>query len=144
MELIIIFLWGLIAWYLTGTDDFLVFYSIYYNTTCSKNHKLAILGLIFSVLVMIVLVIVSNAIVLIVPNIKQYTFLGGIIPLYLGIKTIISNKSNESVDLQRSSYYLLAFFGFLLNSGDDIIFNLSIILGKGISFQIFFLLGFFL
>ena len=144
MELIIIFLWGLIAWYLTGTDDFLVFYSIYYNTTNSKNHRAAVLGLILSVLFMILVVIVSNVIVMIVPLLKQYTFLGGIIPIYLGIKTIISNQSEEGADLNRSSYFLLAFLGFFLNSGDDIIFNLSIILGQGLFYQIFFLSGIFL
>jgi len=143
MELIIYFLWGWLAWYLTGIDDFLVFYSIYYNTTSSKNHRSAILGLILSVLFMILVVIVSNVIVMIVPLLKQYTFLGGIIPIYLGIKTIISNQSEEGADLDRSSYLLLAFLGFFLNSGDDIIFNLSIILGQGLFYQIFFLSGIF-
>ena len=143
MELIIFFLWGWLAWYLTGIDDFLVFYSIYYNTTSSKNHRSAILGFILSVLFMILVVIVSNVIVMIVPLLKQYTFLGGIIPIYLGIKTIISNQSEEGADLNRSSYFLLAFLGFFLNSGDDIIFNLSIILGQGLFYQIFFLSGIF-
>ena len=141
MEFIIIFFWGWLAWYLTGTDDFLVFYSIYYNTSSSKNHRLAVLGLITSVLFMILLVIVSNIIVIIVPLVKQYTFVGGIIPIYLGIKTIISSQNNESIDLKKSSYFLLAFLGFFLNSGDDIIFNLSIILGQGLFYQIFFFAG---
>ena len=111
MEFIIIYFWGWAAWYLTGTDDFLVFYSIYYNTSSSKNHRLAVLGLITSVLFMILLVIVSNIIVIIVPLVKQYTFVGGIIPIYLGIKTIISSQNNESIDLKKSSYFLLAFLG---------------------------------
>ena len=61
----------------------------------------------------------------------------------LGIKTIIFNQSEEGADLDRSSYFLLVFLGFFLNSGDDIIFNLSIILGQGLFYQTFFLSGIF-
>ena len=143
MEFIIIYFWGWAAWYLTGTDDFLVFYSIYYNTNSFRNHRLAVLGLITSVLIMILLVIISNIIVMIVPFVKQYTFVGGIIPIYLGVKTIISSQNKESDDLYKSSYFLLAFLGFFLNSGDDIIFNLSIVLGQGLFYQIFFFTGIF-
>ena len=143
MEYLIIFFWGWIAWYLTGTDDFLIFYSIYNNTDDSSNHKLAILGLISSVLLMVLIVITSNIIVMILPLIKQYTFIGGIIPIYLGIKTIISKQDEGSFDINKSSYFLLAFLGFLLNSGDDIIFNLSIILGKELLYQIVFFCGIF-
>ena len=143
MELIIIFTWGLFAWYLTGIDDFLVFYSIYYSTNNSKNHQGAILGLLLAVFFMILIVIISNIIIMIVPLLKQYTFLGGFIPIYLGIKTIISNDQDKETSLGKSSYFLLAFFGFFLNSGDDIIFNLSIVLGQKLLYQVFFLLGIF-
>lgn len=132
------------AWFLTGTDDFLVFYSIYYKTKSSQNHILAIAGLLSAVLLMILIVIISNVVVSIIPIIKKFTFLGGIIPIYLGLKTILDDDSDESTDLSKESYFLLAFLGFFLNSGDDIIFNLSIILGKQILFQLFFFLGIFL
>ena len=141
MENILILFWGFIAWFLTGTDDFLVFYSIYYKTKSSANHKLAILGLLSAVLFMILIVILSNIVVGIIPIIERYTFLGGIIPIYLGLKTILTNESDESMDLTKESYFLLAFLGFFLNSGDDIVFNLSIILGKQIFFQMFFFIG---
>ena len=141
MENILILFWGFIAWFLTGTDDFLVFYSIYYKTKSSANHKLAILGLLSAVLFMLLIVILSNVVVGIIPIIERYTFLGGIIPIYLGLKTILTNESDESMDLTKESYFLLAFLGFFLNSGDDIVFNLSIILGKQIFFQMFFFIG---
>ncbi len=115
MENILILFWGFIAWFLTGTDDFLVFYSIYYKTKSSANHKLAILGLLSAVLFMILIVILSNIVVGIIPIIERYTFLGGIIPIYLGFKTILTNESDESMDLTKESYFLLAFLGFFKN-----------------------------
>ena len=131
------------AWYLTGTDDFLVFYSIYYSTEIPKNHRLAVFGLVAAVLLMITIVVVSNIIVMIIPIIQKYTFLGGIIPIYLGVNTIISDDDETKTDLNKSSFFLLAFLGFILNSGDDIIFNLSIILSRGFLYQFFFLTGIF-
>ena len=143
MELIIIFLSGIVSWYLTGTDDFLVFYSIYYDTNNPKKRRAAIIGLLLAVILMILIVIMSNITIMIIPFLKAYTFLGGFIPVYLGVKTIISIGDDEENFHSKSSYFLLAFFGFFLNSGDDIIFNLSIILGQELFYQIFFLLGVF-
>lgn len=130
-------MFGFAGWFITGIDDLLIFSSTYHSAQTTKDRFMAIAGLLTMVIVMELAVFFSGGIVL---SQFEWSFLVGFLPLYLAYKTW---KGGDNKTPPLLSYFLMGFLGFFWNCSDDLIYNASIVTGKTLEYQLWYLLGVF-
>ncbi|EKD44598.1 MAG: hypothetical protein ACD_71C00083G0003 [uncultured bacterium (gcode 4)] len=129
-------LFGLMSWFITGIDDFVIFSGIYHEAKTKRQKIEAVAGLISMVVIMLLLVVgIGWSISLLRP----YTWIGGFLPLWIAIKTWIGWGSAK--EPSKGTFFAMSFAGFGLHCTDDIIYNASIIADKIFTYQLWYLGG---
>jgi len=142
--LIGMFICGILAWCATGVDDLLIFREIYTQSQQKQKKLQPIFGLSTAVGVMIIVVLVLVKLTSQVPNgLKYIQITAGMFVFYLSYKTLKNGESEEdsSTSQKTSNFFWLSFWGYTLNSSDDISVFLSITLNKNPMEIFFFFLG---
>lgn len=129
-------LFGIVSWFITGIDDFIIFSGIYHEAKTKRQKVEAIAGLMSMVVIMFLLVVcIGWSISLLRP----YTWIGGIFPLSIAVKTWMGWGSTK--EPRKGTLFVMAFSGFGLHCTDDIIYNASIIADKIFAYQVWYLGG---
>lgn len=132
------FLFGLAGWFITGIDDLVIFSHIYHSAKTRPRKVEAIQGLLSMVLIMLVIVCTIGWGL---GFLQKWTWIGGVLPLFLAIKTWFGVGDNT--EPKSGTFYWQAFTGFGLNCLDDIAYNTVVITGKALEHQVLYLLGIF-
>ena len=165
--LVVAFVLGWLAWYMTGTDDISIYTSVTRMAKTAKDRNDAMVGLLSGVATMIIIVFIlansKNIVSALFPGstrgnsvaqmLDEYTWIGGILPIYLGTSVLWCYwKDDDSEDAAtqllkkfgKSTLRVIAFMGFIMNSSDDHGYNFAMTVGMAILWQITFLSAVFM
>lgn len=132
------FVFGLAGWFITGIDDLVIFSHIYHSAKTKQQKIEAVRGFLSMVLVMLIIVCTIGWVF---GFLQKWTWIGGLLPLGLAIKTWYDIGDNT--EPKTGTFYWQAFTGFGLNCLDDVAYNTAIIIGKTLEYQVVYILGVF-